>query len=494
MHKVNLAELAEGLHNHKIVGPETIPVGGIQYMSGKVGKNDLFVCIRGNNFDGHKYAKQAVAQGAGSLLVSYYIEDLSVPQVIVDDTRKAMGLLAARFYGDPANKLKMAGVTGTNGKTTTSFMTASIIKAASGSSGIIGTLGIFVGDEKIYEGRTTPESLDIQRSLQIMRSKKISGCVSEISSHAIDQGRHLGCRFDALAFTNLTQDHLDYHLTMEAYKQAKSKLFTDKAVHKDGVAVIYNADDPNWQDIVGNARGRMISYGLGDSSLIQGRILKAGLRGSLVEVINKDSGSSFELDIKMPGIFNISNALAASSIAYSLGYSDSHIVHGLGKLNNVPGRTEAMHSHDGFNIVIDYAHTPDGLSKVLSSLKNCTEGRIITVFGCGGDRDKQKRPLMGKVVDELSDISIVTSDNPRTEDPQQIANETAAGMSGNYHIVIDRRAAIEEAIGIAGENDCVLVAGKGHETYQELNGERRYFNDREVVTEILGSRLDAGQG
>lgn len=486
MQSINLAELTEGLRNFTISGREDTPVSGIQYESDQVRAGDLFVCIKGNNFDGHDFAREAASQGAGCLVVNSLISGIQIPQLIVEDSRKAMGMIAANFFGNPSGNLKMAGITGTNGKTTTSFMTASIIKAAEGTAGTIGTLGIFVGDEKTYEGRTTPESLDIQRALHDMLSNDIRSCVSEISSHAIDQGRHLGCQFDSLAFTNLTQDHLDYHMTMEAYKAAKARLFNDPEVHKDGAAVIYNVDDECWRDIVGGSACNRIAYGLTDGADIQGMVIKEDLKGSIIKLVNKVSNSNFEIKINLPGTFNIYNALAAASIAFSLGYSEEDIAKGLANLTNVPGRTETLNCQDGFNVVIDYAHTPDGLSKILSSLKNCTEGKIITVFGCGGDRDKQKRPLMGQVVDELSDVVIVTSDNPRSEDPQEIADQTVAGIRRDCQIVLDRREAIEIAISGAEKGDCVLVAGKGHEAYQEINNNKIYFNDREEVMKILG--------
>lgn len=484
MQAVNLSKLTSELQDHKLIGRPDVEVRGIEYASRKIKEGDLYVCIKGASHDGHTFAEEAVAKGATSLLVSSPVDGLDVPQIVVADTRKAMGILSGRFYGNPSERLKMVGITGTNGKTTTSFMVASIAGEA-GKTGIIGTLGIYVDNEKTYEGRTTPESADIQKALQAMVSGGVEYCVSEISSHAIVQGRHIGCKFDALVFTNLTQDHLDYHRTMESYKLAKAGLFNDSSIQKTGTSIIYNADDNNWKQIVGEREDGHISFGLSSECDISGSILKAELDGSLVRINNSLNGTSYELKVKIPGIFNIYNALAAISVAHSLGFDNKAIKCGLEKLEHVPGRTETLHSAKGFSVVVDYAHTPDGLAKVLGSLKHCTKGRIITVFGCGGDRDKTKRPLMGQVVDEMSDIAIVTSDNPRTEDPRSIADDTVAGMKKEYHLILDRKEAIEKAVSMAKTEDCVLIAGKGHETYQEINGQQIYFNDTAVVLEIL---------
>lgn len=480
-----LSELISCLSDYKIVGGNNDPaINGIHYNSAVIGFGEIFVCITGGKFDGHDFAVEAVKKGAVCVISAKPIYGINVPQIIVKDTRAAMGMIAARFYGNPSDKLKMVGITGTNGKTTTSFILDSIVRASGNKTGIIGTLGIYNNGKKVYEGRTTPESVEIQKYLAQMASDGIDVCVSEVSSHAIDQGRYIGTRYDILVFTNFTQDHLDYHKNMELYKTAKSKLFHDSQAHKNGLSIVYNADDLNAEEIVGSRCGKLISYGLDSGYIISAKILDTQISGSVFEINNKINKSKLNATLRLPGVFNVYNGLAATAAASALGIYDDQILNGIESISSVPGRSQVIDGNN-FSVVIDYAHTPDGLEQLLKSLKTCLKGKMITVFGCGGDRDKTKRPLMGMIASRYSDFSIVTSDNPRSEDPSEITKQITDKMSGDYIVELDRKTAIRRAISMAAENDCIVVAGKGHEMYQEINGEFGYFNDSEVVREML---------
>lgn len=482
-----LSELISCLSDYKIIGSNDPTISGIHYNSSVIGFGEIFVCITGSRFDGYDFAIEAVKKGAVCIISAKPVDGINVPQIIVRDTRAAMGMMAAKFYGNPSEKLKMIGITGTNGKTTTNLLVASIMRSSGLKTGIIGTLGIYNNGNKVYEGRTTPESAEIQKYLSQMVSNGTNICVSEVSSHAIDQGRYIGTKYDVLVFTNLTQDHLDYHGDMQLYKAAKSKLFHDHQAHKERLAIVYNADDPNAKEIVGMECSKLISYGLDSKYAVSAKIVDTQLTGSVFEVKNSITKNKFNVTLKLPGLFNIYNALAATSAASVLEISDDYIVHGIESVKHVPGRTEIISGND-FSVIIDYAHTPDGLEQLLKSLKACTKGRMITVFGCGGDRDKTKRALMGMIASRYSDFSVVTSDNPRSEDPLDIANQITEKMSGNYIVELDRKTAIEKAISSAAKNDCVVVAGKGHETYQEINKEFGYFNDSEAVKEVLAGK------
>lgn len=489
MREFTIEKLSSGL-DCKIAGDGQTKISGVKYNASEISGGDLFVCVKGLSFDGHDFASLAVQNGAAGLLVNRLL-NLDIPQIVVEDTRYAMGKICSNFYKDPSSRLKMIGVTGTNGKTTVTFMLRSIFEAAGLKFGVMGTLGSFIGSELIDEGRTTPESADSIKFLDMMAAKGAGGCVMELSSHAIHQKRYSGIKFDTLIFTNISRDHLDYHKDMESYIAAKAAIFNDTEAHKDGITVVFNGDDPEAVRVTGRSAARRVSYGMETRNDIFAEIRESDIGGSKISVTNKLSGRGSgprRVSLNLAGLHNVYNSLAGIAAAYTLGIPADSIVRGLETLKSVPGRIERIDGGD-FTVLVDYAHTPDGLKNILEAIKPESKGRIITVFGCGGDRDKLKRPLMGRVVSDLSEIAIVTSDNPRSEDPASIIEQVVENMDKTRcEIEADRKKAIRRALSIAEKGDIVLIAGKGHETYQEINGKLYDFDDRRVVREILESK------
>lgn len=459
-----------------------------------VDKGSIFVCIKGSKFDGHDFALQAVNKGAFAVIcernVDIVANDVSV--VRVENSKKAYALLSAAFHGYPSKGLKVVGVTGTNGKTTTTFMIESIVKSASMKSGIIGTVVNRIGEKEFPVTHTTPEPFELQKMLKQMVDEGVDVVAMEVSSHAIDQERIAGTCFDVVVFTNLTQDHLDYHRSMEEYARVKMRLFFEN----QDIPWVVNFDDEVGKRIIDYGRKnnvKVFTYGLSRDADLYADNIKLKLNGVDFTLFTKE-GQSYEIKLPLAGQFNVYNALAAFGAALVLNIKPEVIVEGLQKMKQVPGRFEIVEKDSSVIVIVDYAHTPDSLEKTIKSAINLLrgKGKLITVFGCGGDRDREKRPKMGRIAAELSSKVIVTSDNPRSEDPEDIIKDILKGIDEKYKhkvkIEIDRRNAIHHAIKSADAGDIVLIAGKGHETYQIFADRIIHFDDREVAKEALRSR------
>ena len=484
-----------------------VDIAGLAYDSRAVRPGDLFVCVTGFDSDGHDFARQAVDRGAAALLVERPL-DLGVPEVLVDSARGAMGPIAARFYGDPTSQLRVVGITGTNGKTTSAYLARALLEAGGEQCGLLGTVKSVVGARERPVTRTTPEAIDLQADFRAMLDGGDRACVMEVSSHALELGRADAIHFAAAVFTNLTQDHLDFHGTMEDYFQAKRRLFiAGSGATPPGVSVVN----------VGDSYGRRLAAELGGARTFavedEGAEYRAtGLRCDFEGcrfTLHSPAGER-ELSLPMPGRFNVANALAALAAVHALGGELDVLVAALERGVRVPGRFEPVNEGQEFAVLVDYAHTPDSLENVLRAARELTgagarrEGRVMCVFGAGGDRDRGKRPLMGEIAARLADVAVVTSDNPRSEEPEQIIAEIMAGVArvdpGEHaserasgapvvRSVADRRAAIGEAIAQGRRGDVVVIAGKGHEQGQEFAGGRKVpFDDAAIAGEALRAR------
>jgi UDP-N-acetylmuramoyl-L-alanyl-D-glutamate--2,6-diaminopimelate ligase len=452
----------------------------------------LFCCVPGARVDGHDLAPAALAAGAAALCVERPL-DLAAPQLVVGSVRAALAPVAATFFGRPSRRLDLVGVTGTNGKTTTTFMLEAILRAAGLVPGLVGTVEVRIGPERRPVAHTTPEAPDLQRLLAEMADSGVQAAAMEVSSHGLDQGRVDQTRFRAAVFTNLTQDHLDYHPDLEAYFQAKRRLFTPAF---SALAVV-NTDDPYGRRLAGpQAEVPVVTTGTGPDAAWRASAVEATLEGSTFRLDSPAGPATVRL--RLAGHFNVANALGALAAADALGIDLDAGLAGLADLAGVPGRFERVDAGQPFTVLVDYAHTPDSLDNLLRAARAVTGKRLIVVFGCGGDRDRAKRPLMGEIAGRLADLAVVTSDNPRSEPPEAIVAEVAEGVRrtaapGSWTVEVDRRAAIRQALAAAGPGDAVIVAGKGHEQGQEFAGGRTVpFDDRAVAAEEL-HRL-AGQG
>jgi UDP-N-acetylmuramoyl-L-alanyl-D-glutamate--2,6-diaminopimelate ligase len=474
-------------------GSTEIEIAGLAYDSRKVKPGTLFAALRGEKVDGHSYIEPAIAAGAVAVMGENVTADSRYAAIKVPDARAALADVAAAFFQYPAQRLRMFGVTGTNGKTTTTFLIKHICEKEMLRCGLLGTVRYEIGDRILPAARTTPESLDVHELLSQMRSAGCKAAAMEVSSHALAQDRVRGIEWDCAVFTNLTQDHLDYHGTMEKYFEAKSLLFTGLAGQKKKSAAVINADDrygARLTRMCGEAP--VITYGLG---------VRADFRAS--EVKTDFSGASYQLDargksflVRLPliGRFNVYNSLAAIAAASAVGIEVRNAVVALASAPHVPGRLEAAPVKRQFRVFVDYAHTDDALINVMKTLRELSPRRLIVVFGCGGNRDKAKRPKMGAAVDQLADWAIITSDNPRKEDPAAIIEDIKKGFRGsNYEVVVDRREAIFKAVALAQPRDIVLLAGKGHETYQEFADFTVPFDDVHVATQAVeAAPMDVG--
>src|SRR5919201_686524 len=436
-----------------------VEIGDLAYDARAVGPGSLFFCVPGSRSDGHDFAAQAVEEGAVALVVERPL-DLDVPQLVVSDARRAMAPVADEFFGRPSEELQVAGVTGTNGKTTTAFLMYSILAAAGSRPGLLGTIESRVGGERRPAIRTTPEAIDLQRTFREMLDAGDRSCAMEATSHGSELGRLDRVRFAVLVFTNLSQDHLDFHGTMERYFEAKRRLFLESRP-----PAVINVGDP-WGRRLAADRPDALTFGFaGDAEI--GPDALAGI------------------DLKLRGRFNVENALGALAAGRMVGINEKAIARGLEAVRGVPGRFESVAEGQPFEVIVDYSHKPDALESVLRTARELTGGRVICVFGCGGDRDRGKRPLMGRIASELADVPILTSDNPRSEDPLAIIDEVLRGASGEVAVEPDRRAAIASAVEAAREGDVVLVAGRGAEPAQEVQGRLLPFDDRDVAREAL---------
>ncbi|MDD6308608.1 MAG: UDP-N-acetylmuramoyl-L-alanyl-D-glutamate--2,6-diaminopimelate ligase [Clostridia bacterium] len=468
----------ELIKNTSILGSNT-EITSICYDSRKVTKGSLFVAIRGYQTDGHQYIQTAVQNGAAAIVAEENVE-CGVPLAVFPDTRKALAEIAARFYGNPADKLTLIGITGTNGKTTTTYLIKQVLDLLGIKTGLIGTNQNIIGDKVLPAKRTTPESLEMHEMFAEMVAAGVTHVVMEVSSHSLVLSRTYGIVFKEAVFTNLTRDHLDFHKTMDAYMESKAMLFTS-AMHG-----AINADDAYCEGIEKAATCPVLRYGVTADCDLKAQNIRLSERGVIFTVNYK--GKDYELRLGIPGMFSVYNALAATAACLGMGIPMEDIVKGLLLAKGVKGRAEVVQVIAPYTVIIDYAHTPDGLENIIGTIRGFVKGRIITLFGCGGDRDKTKRPIMGRVACELSDYCIVTSDNPRSEDPDSIIQDILEGMSAykdRYTVVTNRREAIQKALSIAKEGDVVILSGKGHETYQILKDKTIDFDERTIVKEIL---------
>ncbi|GAB4166055.1 MAG: UDP-N-acetylmuramoyl-L-alanyl-D-glutamate--2,6-diaminopimelate ligase [Terrimicrobiaceae bacterium] len=494
---VPLAQLLAGSGVQLSSSESETPIDGISYDSRTASPGDLFFALPGLKSDGSQFVGDAVQRGAAAVVVSSPVPTCPVPVIRVDDARCLMADASARFYSHPSEALKVIGVTGTNGKTTTAFLCRGILDAAMRRCGLIGTVKYVVGDEEIDAPRTTPESADLQGLLAKMRDNGCKAVAMEVSSHALDQKRVHGIEFDAAVFTNLTQDHLDYHKTMEAYFDAKASLFESlETQKKKGRArAVINADDRYGHLLLERLPKNVpvVTFGLGARADLRATDLRFDANGSQFHLQAK--GRSYLVRLPLIGAFNVSNALAALAATAALGIEVRAAVAALANAAQVPGRLERVPARRNFQVFVDYAHTDDALRNVLKTLRELRPSRLIVVVGCGGDRDRAKRPLMASAAESLADWTILTSDNPRTEDPAAILAEMKKGLRHTRHEeILDRAEAIRRAVSKAGPGDIVLIAGKGHETYQEVNGERIPFDDVQVARLAIDSRrVDFGE-
>lgn len=461
---------------------EDVNITGIAYDSRNVLEGNVFVCIKGFETDGHKFAEMAEKNGAAIIVAEDKI-DVDVPVWYVDDSRIAIAELACKYYKNPSEKFKLVGVTGTNGKTTITYLIKSILEEAGMHIGVIGTNQNIIGDKVLLTQSTTPttpNALELQQLFAEMAQSDAECVVMEVSSHALELERVHGCHFDVGVFTNLTQDHLDFHKTMENYLNAKAKLFqiSDKGV--------VNFDDEAGKKIAFNADCDILTVGLSDESRLYAKNIDITARGVDFEMVY--DGKTYPMHISIPGKFSVYNAICAAGAAVQLGIDIETIQKGLSKAAGVMGRVEVVPTDTDYTVIIDYAHTPDGLENIISAVREFAKGRVITLFGCGGDRDNTKRPVMGEIAGRLSDYSIITSDNPRTEDPEAIVAQIEAGMKktdGKYTLIVDRRKAIAYALDFAEKDDVIILAGKGQETYQIIGKEKYDFDERVEVYKHL---------
>ncbi len=478
---MNLSELLKHIEITGIDGTERMEITGLAFDSRAVKPGNLFVCISGFQTDGHQFAKGAVEKGAIAVVAERDLGDVGVTCIQVKNSRLALAQLAAAFYGHPDRKFCLIGITGTNGKTTTSYLIKSVLEAMGKKVGLIGTNQNMIGTEVIPTHHTTPDSLELMRLFAMMADKGAEYVVMEVSSHSLVLDRVAACSFDVGGFTNITQDHLDFHNTMEEYLAAKSILFR---LAKSGAV---NLDDA--------ASGYLLNHATCDTMLTYGIDAEADMRASQVELKENGvkfnlsyQGKDYDVELGIPGKFSVYNAMTALSCLAAAGISMEDAVKYLRVARGVKGRVEMVETGRNYSVIIDYAHTPDGLLNVISTIRGFAKGRILVVFGCGGDRDRSKRPEMGKIAAELADLAIVTSDNPRSENPDAIIADILEGVKeakGEYVVVPNRFDAIEYALDHAEKDDVVLLAGKGHETYQILADRTISFDEREIVHKLL---------
>lgn len=490
---MQLQQLTTLLKTSILHGDGQLTITGVQTDSRKVQPGDLFICLPGHTVDGHRFAPQAIASGAVALVVTQLL-DVHVPQVVVKDTRLAMAIIADFFYGQPSRQMKLIGVTGTNGKTTTTYLIERIFADAAYRAGVIGTVERRFAGQTFPMSGTTPEALDLQQYLAQMIEADTNVCAMEVSSHALEQGRVKGCRFRTAIFTNLTQDHLDYHETMEKYAAAKalffSRLGNEYALQEaDRSYAVLNCDDAAYTLFAATTAAEVVTYGIDNVADVRASNIQIMAEGTSFHV--QTWQGNIDITLQMAGKFNVYNALAAICAGLLENIPLPQIKRSLEAVPGVPGRVEAVRAGQNFAVIVDYAHTPDGLDNVLKAMKELATARIITVFGCGGDRDRTKRPMMGQIAAQYSDYVFVTSDNPRTEDPKTILTDIEAGLMAHnvdrscYELEVDRHIAIKKAVEMASANDVVLIAGKGHETYQIIGKVVHEFDDREVAKQAI---------
>ncbi|HEU4972531.1 MAG TPA: UDP-N-acetylmuramoyl-L-alanyl-D-glutamate--2,6-diaminopimelate ligase [Gaiellaceae bacterium] len=475
---MTLDALVTALAPSEVIGAGPVEIADLAYDTRRVTDGALFFCVRGSRVDGHDLAWEAIERGATALVVERPLE-VDVPQLLVPSVRESMAVAADMFFGEPTRELELAGVTGTNGKTTTAFLLRAILGAAGRRPGLVGTIEWQVGGEIRPAPFTTPESIDLQRLFREMLDSGDRSASVEASSHGSALRRLDRVRFDVLVFTNLSQDHLDLHGSMDEYFQAKRRLFTGPQPPPAAVNVGSEWGRQLAEELEGAHRAPLVTFGLDDAAEIRPDELEVTARGS------RFRAGGVEIETPLRGLFNVENALGALAAGLLLDLDEDAIAKGIAGVAGVPGRFEPVDEGQPFAVVVDYAHTPDSLATVLRAARDLGEGRVIVVFGAGGDRDRGKRPLMGKVAADLSDVAIVTSDNPRSEDPLAIIQDVLQGAGLDVEIDPDRRSAIARAIAVADDGDVVVIAGKGHEQGQDVGGVVAPFDDREVAREAL---------
>lgn len=478
-----LKELGPGFESGSL---PSVPVTDVVADSRQVKPGSVFIAIRGLESDGHDYIADAAGKGAVAVVCEAEVNFPGVHCIQVRDSRSVQAILAARFFGNPAAELDMFGITGTNGKTTSSTILQSVLNHCGIETGLLGTITYRWGQKEKSAVRTTPDAIEIHRLLREMANDGVRAVSMEVSSHALELERVQGILFKAAVYTNLSRDHLDFHHTIEDYAHAKAKLFRQI----DGGPAVFNRDDPAWQQMANNTTGRIVTFGRESESGFSSndyriRDIQESTQGTAFTLLSKSLEHRFFTPLW--GLFNVSNTAGVAVVALELGFDPEKIAAGIRAVTRIPGRMDGLASTRGCRVVIDYAHTPDALENVLQSVRAFTPGKMISVFGCGGDRDRGKRPEMGRIGEQLSDVVVITSDNPRTEDPEIIIQDIVKGLrkSQNALVITDRKAAIRKALEMASPKDTVVIAGKGHETYQEINHVRYPFDDREVAESIL---------
>ena len=490
-----LTELAALLPNARLLGDDA-EITSIERDSRCVREGALFACIAGAHVDAHSFIPNVARAGARAILTER--ENVDVPAGLsvlhVPNIQEALDVITPYFYDYPARSMRVIGITGTNGKTTTSYLLRAILRHAGKRVGLVGTIQVMMEDEVFPTANTTPDVIVMQQLLAEMRTRGMDVVVMEVSSHALDQGRVAGVEFDTAVFTNLTQDHLDYHKTMENYARAKARLFdlVSEQGAKSGKTAVLNADDGAYATMCAHTRCPIISYGVEQPADLAARDVHLAQDGMELTLVHEGAPLG-HLHIGITGLFNVSNVLAATGAALAEKISAEDIVSALRAFTGVPGRFELVRAGQDFSVIVDYAHTPDGMENVLRTARAVTAGRIIAVFGCGGDRDRTKRPIMGRMAAELADVVVLTSDNPRTENPAAILDEVETGVlpvigTKPYEKLVDRRIAIFHAVQTAQKGDTVVILGKGHETYQILKDKTIHFDDRETAREAIGGR------
>ncbi|GJL53769.1 MAG: UDP-N-acetylmuramoyl-L-alanyl-D-glutamate--2,6-diaminopimelate ligase [Nitrospirales bacterium] len=505
---MTIAELIQPIQPLKTSGDLNAEVLDVTDDSRHVTRGSVFVAVKGTQVDGHDFTAQAWANGAAGIVVEDSLpkefvgkadspDDVSTPVVIVKDSKRALGVLASRLHGDPSRHLNMIGVTGTNGKTTVTHLIRALIEQAGKRSGVVGTVGYFIGSALYPASHTTPGAVQLQALLGNMTQAGLDAAILEVSSHALALGRVAGCEFDVAVFTNLTQDHLDFHSDMESYFEAKQLLFTELLTPKyksNTKKAVVNMDDEWGAKLAKRCQAPVWTYGIRHDADIRACDISVSIDGTQFQVSTPHG--ALDIHSQLVGEHNVYNVLAAIGVGLELGMPLNTVESAIASVKNVPGRFERIDSGQDFTVIVDYAHTEDALLRVLLTAQSLKKTKVITVFGCGGDRDAGKRPKMGQVAVRHSDLAILTSDNPRTEDPMKILQDIEAGifqipqpMRSDYRMIPDRREAIEAAIAAAGTHDIVLIAGKGHEDYQIVGTNRLDFDDRQVANEALQQRV-----
>ena len=485
---LKLSEILNEINNLKAKGSVDIEISKLAYDSRKVEPNSLFIAIKGFDSDGHDYISQAIEKGASAILLENVekIKNIALPEdvtfIICPDTRLSLALCSCNFYGNPSRKFKLIGVTGTKGKTTTTYMIKKLLEAGGKKVGLIGTIENYIGEDSLGESvRTTPESLELQEMFAKMVDQKVEFVVMEVSSQALKLGRVIGSNFDVGVYTNFSKEHISAkeHTDMEDYFNSKMKLFSMCQT------AFINIDDFRGARVKREAKAQVKTYGIDNNCDLLAKDITITNIGVDFKARLGDRNERIKVDI--PGRFSVYNSLAAISVALFYGVEPEKIKTALENIK-IPGRSELVPNKKELSIMIDFAHSPESLQSILQAVKTYTKGRVIVVFGCGGDRDKGKRPLMGEIAGRIADYSIITSDNPRSEKPEDIIKDIEEGISktkGKYEIIVDRNFAIEKAIKMANKKDIIILAGKGHETYQEINGTKYPYNEREIIKEII---------